>query len=460
MNKSTAHLGEKPILELFIGMALPIAVGMLLHGLYNVVDAIFVTRALGANAMGSISIVFPIQMIVYALATLIGSGMASIMARQLGAKQQDKAQATLAMAMRLTLGTAIVITLGIYINLDEILTFLGVSENLMPFAREYLLIITIWSIPIIFLNQVVADALRAEGKAMLMMATMVLAAVLNIVLDAVFIYGLDSGVDGVAYATVISQAVELVIGGWFFVSGKTQLAIKPLTYSTDTKILNEIILLGIPIFISHAGVSIFIAFTNFSLAKLANIDNDLYISAYGLIGRVIIFVVLPLIAMTISFQTIAGYNYGAKHFARVRQTLKVGLTSSLAYGIFTSGLIVLYPNAILGIFTDEPTLIIVSANISFWVFIGFPLANAHGLSCAFFQAIGKAKEALFLSSLRIYIILLPSLVIFPLLFGIDGLWWAFPLADVGAFAIVAVFLFKERAKLIMLSTAKTNTVSH
>ncbi len=452
MNKSTTHLGEKPIVSLFIGMALPIAIGMLVHGLYNVVDAIFVTRALGIDAMGGISIVFPIQMLVYALATLIGSGMASIIARQLGAKQQDKAQATLAMAARLALATAIVITLGIVTNLDTLLRSMGVSANLMPYAREYLWVIIVWGTPITFMNQVIGDALRAEGKAMLMMVTMVLASVLNIILDAVFIFGFNSGVDGVAYATVISQAVSLMIGGWFFLSGKTQLNFIPLAYKTDTKILNEMITLGIPILIAHAGVSVFIAFTNFSLAQLPNIDNDLYISAYGLIGRVVIFVILPIIAMTIALQTLAGYNYGAKQYHRVRQSLNVGLTSGFVYGLITCGAMVLFPETMLGVFTDEPVLVGVAANIGFWVFVGFPLANAHGLGSAFFQAIGKAKEALFLSSLRIYFILLPSLVILPWLFGIEGLWWAFPLADVGAFVVVLLFLLKESRRLIQLDS--------
>ena len=312
MRRDTAHLGEKPILGLFFGIALPIAVGMMVHGLYNVVDAIFVTRALGADAMGGISIVFPIQMLVFALATLVGSGMASIVARQLGAKNTEGAQATIDMAMRLAIGFAIVLTLGIYINMQEILVFMGVSEALMPYAIEYLLPITLLGIPITMINQVPGDALRAEGKAMFMMATMTLSAVLNIILDAVFIFILETGVEGVAYATVISQVVAMAIGFWFFIAGKTQLKIRPFAYDTDNKVLNEIILLGIPILIAHAGVSIFIAFTNFSLAQLPNIDNNLYISAYGLIGRLVMFAILPMIAMTIAFQTLAGFNYGAK----------------------------------------------------------------------------------------------------------------------------------------------------
>lgn len=454
MRRDTAHLGEKPIVGLFFGIALPIAVGMMVHGLYNVVDAIFVTRALGADAMGGISIVFPIQMFVFALATLIGSGMASIVARQLGAKDTDGAQATIDMAMRLAIGFAIVLTMGIYINMQEILLFMGVSNNLMPYAVDYLTPIVLMAVPITMINQVPGDALRAEGKAMFMMATMTLSAVLNIILDAVFIFGFNSGVEGVAYATVISQAIAMVISFWFFVAGKTQLSIRPFHYETDNKVLNEIIVLGIPVLIAHAGVSIFIAFTNFSLAQLPNIDNDLYISAYGLIGRLVMFAILPLIAMTIAFQTLAGFNYGAKLYGRVRTTIKVGLIAGLSYGLLMSTIMILAPYPIIGMFTNEETLIHAAAGIGLWVFMAFPLANAHGLGSALFQALGKAREALFLSSLRIYFLLLPGLLILPVFYGLKGLWLAFPIADSVAFLIVMVLLVKERRRLAMLEQAE------
>jgi putative MATE family efflux protein len=454
MRRDTAHLGEKPIVGLFFGIALPIAVGMMVHGLYNVVDAIFVTRALGADAMGGISIVFPIQMFVFALATLIGSGMASIVARQLGAKDSEGAQATIDMAMRLAIGFAIVLTMGIYINMQEILQFMGVSNNLMPYAVDYLTPIVLMAVPITMINQVPGDALRAEGKAMFMMATMTLSAVLNIILDAVFIFGFNSGVEGVAYATVISQAIAMAIGFWFFISGKTQLSIRPFHYESDNKVLNEIIVLGIPVLIAHAGVSIFIAFTNFSLAQLPNIDNDLYISAYGLIGRLVMFAILPLIAMTIAFQTLAGFNYGAKQYGRVRSTIKVGLVAGLSYGLLMSSIMIIAPYPIIGMFTNEETLIHAAAGIGMWVFMAFPLANAHGLGSALFQALGKAREALFLSSLRIYFLLLPGLLILPVFYGLKGLWLAFPIADSVAFLIVMILLVKERRRLAMLEQAE------
>ena len=457
MSQHTSHLGTKPIMGLFFGMAAPIAVGMMVNGLYNVVDAIFVTRAIGVNAMGGISIVFPIQMFIFALATLVGSGMASIVARQLGAKQVTEANTTIDIAFRLALTMALVITLAIYWNIDSLLKFLGVSEALWPYAYGYLVPLVLLSFPIVFMSSIPSDLLRAEGKAMLMMASMVSSALLNIVLDAVFIFVLDMGVEGVAYATILSQIFAAALMLYFILGGKTHLKLRPFAYQMNWGILKGVTLLGIPILISHAGVSVFIALTNYTVTQFTEVDSDLYVSSYGLIGRLMIFFILPAIAMTISFQTIAGYNYGAKNYDRVLSTIKVGVTASLFYGLGVSGLMLLVPNQIIGIFTQDQALLTTTAGIAFWSFLLFPLSNAHSVISSLFQALGKARQAIFLSSLRIYLILIPALLILPKIYGINGIWYSFPIADVIAFVVVIYFAFRERGNLKRLILASKTT---
>ena len=457
MSQHTSHLGTKPIMGLFFGMAAPIAVGMMVNGLYNVVDAIFVTRAIGVNAMGGISIVFPIQMFIFALATLVGSGMASIVARQLGAKQVTEANTTIDIAFRLALTMALVITLATYWNIDSLLTFLGVSEALWPYAYGYLVPLVLLSFPIVFMSSIPSDLLRAEGKAMLMMASMVSSALLNIVLDAVFIFVLDMGVEGVAYATILSQIFAAALMLYFILGGKTHLKLRPFAYQMNWGILKGVTLLGIPILISHAGVSVFIALTNYTVTQFTEVDSDLYVSSYGLIGRLMIFFILPAIAMTISFQTIAGYNYGAKNYDRVLSTIKVGVTASLCYGLGVSGLMLLVPNQIIGIFTQDQVLLTTTAGIAFWSFLLFPLSNAHSVISSLFQALGKARQAIFLSSLRIYLILIPALLILPKIYGINGIWYSFPIADVIAFGVVIYFAFRERGNLKRLILTSETT---
>ena len=453
MSKKTSNLGTKPVIGLFFGMAAPIAVGMMMHGLYNVVDAIFVTRVIGVDAMGGISIVFPIQMFIFALATLVGSGMASIVARQLGAKQDDKANTTIDMAFRLGLSLAIVITVGIYLNINSLLHFLGVSDALWPYAYDYLMPLVLLSFPIVLVSSIPSDLLRAEGKAMLMMIGMVSSAVLNIILDAVFIFVLEMGVEGVAYATILSQIFAAMVMLYFILGGKTQLKLRPFAYKMDWPILKDITVLGIPILISHAGVSLFIGLTNYSVTQFSEVNSDLYVSAYGLIGRLMIFFILPAIAMTISFQTIAGYNYGAKHYDRVLETIKVGVTASLCYGLGVSAIMLFIPHQIIGIFTQDQALLATTAGIAFWSFLLFPLSNAHSVISSLFQALGKARQAIFLSSLRIYLLLIPALLILPKIYGIEGIWYSFPLADAIAFAVVVYFVFRERSNLIGLNLA-------
>jgi putative MATE family efflux protein len=457
MSQHTSHLGTKPILGLFFGMAAPIAVGMMVHGLYNVVDAIFVTRAIGVNAMGGISIVFPIQMFIFALATLVGSGMASIVARQLGAKQDDAANATIDIAFRLGLAIAIVFTLGIYFNIDALLQFLGVSQALWPYAYGYLVPLALFSFPIVLISSIPGDLLRAEGKAMLMMVGMVSSALLNIVLDAIFIFVLDMGVEGVAYATILSQVFATALMLYFILGGKTHLKLRPFAYDMDWAILKGICLLGVPILISHAGVSVFIGLTNYTVTQFSEVDSDLYVSAYGLIGRLMIFFILPAIAMTIAFQTIAGYNYGAKQYDRVLAMIKVGVTSSLCYGLAVSAMMLLAPHQIIGIFTQNPALLATTAGIAFWSFLLFPLANAHSVISSLFQALGKARHAIFLSSLRIYFLLIPALLILPKIYGIDGIWNSFLIADLIAFIVVIYFVFRERGNLHRLSLRSKQT---
>tara|TARA_B110000879_G_scaffold8613_1_gene11084 strand:+ start:11410 stop:12792 length:1383 start_codon:yes stop_codon:yes gene_type:complete len=460
MSQHTSHLGTKPIMGLFFGMAAPIAVGMMVNGLYNVVDAIFVTRAIGVNAMGGISIVFPIQMFIFALATLVGSGMASIVARQLGAKQVTEANTTIDIAFRLALTMALVITLATYWNIDSLLTFLGVSEALWPYAYGYLVPLVLLSFPIVFMSSIPSDLLRAEGKAMLMMASMVSSALLNIVLDAVFIFVLDMGVEGVAYATILSQIFAAALMLYFILGGKTHLKLRPFAYQMNWGILKGVTLLGIPILISHAGVSVFIALTNYTVTQFTEVDSDLYVSSYGLIGRLMIFFILPAIAMTISFQTIAGYNYGAKNYDRVLSTIKVGVTASLCYGLGVSGLMLLVPNQIIGIFTQDQALLTTTAGIAFWSFLLFPLSNAHSVISSLFQALGKARQAIFLSSLRIYLILIPALLILPKIYGINGIWYSFPIADVIAFGVVIYFALRERGNLKrLILTSKTTELT-
>ena len=439
MTTQTDRLGTAPIGKLFLTMSLPMIFGMLINGLYNIVDAIYVTRGVGSLAIGGISIVFPMQMLIFAFAAVLGSGAASIVSRKLGAKDEDGARHTAQTTLTFSILFAIVLTVLVLWAMEPILRILGVTESLWDYSVDYLLPI-LYATPIAIVGAVFGDLLRAEGKMQFMMMVMLMGSVMNIILDPIFIFALDMGVQGAAVATVIAQTLSLMLAVSFYLRGKTTIHLTLRDWTIDWKILGPVIALGLPFFISHAGTSFMIGMTNNALAQVGGEAADLYISAYGLVGRVIMFVILPLVGIMIAFQTIAGYNYGARNFDRVSQIVRLGLTTATIICASVSLMMVLVPQVFLGLFTGDPVLLEKAMKISRIIFAAFSLAGMTFIITGYFQATGHARMALIASSARVYLLLLPALIILPRMLGIDGIWFAFPLADVGAF-LLALFLF-------------------
>jgi putative MATE family efflux protein len=447
MTTQTDRLGTAPIGKLFLTMSLPIILGMLVNGLYNIVDAIFVTRGVGSLAIGGISIVFPVQMLIFAFAAILGSGAASIVSRKLGAKLHDEARHTAQTALTFSIVFSVVLAAIVLIEMKPILRLLGVTEALWPYSVDYLMPI-LFATPIAIVATVFNDLLRAEGKMQFMMMTMLLGSVLNIILDALFIFGFGMGVEGAAIATVISQTAGLALAFSFYFRGKTALHLSINDWTIDWKVLAGIVALGLPFFISHAGASFMIAVTNNSLSHVGGDAADIYISAYGLVGRVIMFVILPLVGIMISFQTIAGYNYGAQNFTRVRNIVKLGIVTSSVLCVTVSVIMVFTPTTALSLFTSDPVLLTKAAEIAKVIFLAFSLAGVTFIITGYFQATGHAKMALFASSARVYIFLIPLLIILPRQLGIDGIWYAFPLSDLAACLLASVLFISYYRKLM------------
>jgi putative MATE family efflux protein len=427
--------------------------GMLVNGLYNIVDAIFVTRGVGSLAIGGVSIVFPVQMIVFAFAAVLGSGAASVVSRKLGAKEDDAARHTAQTTLSFSILFSIVIAAVVLWAMEPILRLLGVTDALWDYSVDYLLPI-LYATPIAIMGAVFNDLLRAEGKMQFMMMVIMLGSLLNIALDPVFIFVLDMGVRGAAIATVISQTAALALALSFYLRGKTTIHLTLRDWNIDWRLVGTVAALGLPFFISHAGASFMIAMTNNALASVGGEAADIYISAYGLVGRVLMFVILPLIGIMIAFQTITGYNYGAQQFARVRQTVRIGVVSATVICASVSLLMLIAPQLALGLFTSDQVLLDKAMSISRVIFLAFGLAGITFIMTGYFQATGHARMALIASSARVYIFLLPALLVLPRMIGVDGTWYAFPFADVCA-ALLAIALFMPYYR--KLSTTKPVT---
>ncbi|GLR70562.1 MATE family efflux transporter [Agaribacter marinus] len=422
------RLGDAPIRPLFLSMSMPIIFGLLVGGLYNVVDAFFVTRALGANAIGGISIVFPLQMIIIAIASLIGTGTASVVARKLGEKHLISAEKAAGCAIAIALFLGLLLSASGIIFTQNILSAMGVTTALMPYSLDYLQPILL-AAPITLLSSALGDIVRAEGKMHIVMFSMLLSSIANIILDPIAIYVLEWGVYGVALATVFAQMLSFMLMFFIFFTNKTEVKIRIRYVKIKWQTAKEIVALGAPVFINYFGVSAVIGLVNFSIANAALPESDYMISAYGLLGRIFMFLFFPLLGMMIAYQTICSYNFGAKHYDRVKAISVLSVKVSTLYCLICTLAMTLFPHFILKIFTNDEMLINQGVIIAQYIFIGFVVAGAANIWGIYFQAIGKAAPALFLSSIRVYFLQLPLLLVLPLFVSIHYIWLIFPIAD-------------------------------
>jgi len=447
MTESSSSLGTLAMPKLFASMSLPIIFGLLVGGLYNVVDALFVTRGLGANAMGGVSIVFPIQMLIIALAGWIGSGSASIVARRLGAKNLADAELAAGNTLFLALVVGFSLMALCLFWLNDLLALLAVTPALKPYSLDYLVPI-LSATPAVLLGAAFSDLARAEGKMKILMLSMLLGSITNIILDPIAIFVLGWGVQGVAYATVFSQLLSLSLLVFVFASGRTDVKIKLPNIRFNARLSGETLALGLPLFINYFGVSLVIGLVNYSLGQSGLAESDYLISAYGILGRVFMFIFFPLLGMTIAYQTICGYNYGAQAYDRVAEITRFAVRVTSLYCGFFALIVVLFPGWILRIFTTDMQLIEQGQGIARYLFLGFALAGATNIWAIYFQAIGQPKPAMLLSSLRVYVLQIPLLILLPLMFDINAIWYIFPIADGLTFLVSLVVIRLALSKLL------------
>ncbi|MDA3948918.1 MAG: MATE family efflux transporter [Spirochaeta sp.] len=445
-------LGTKPIGPLLIQMAVPAMIAMGVNALYNLVDTIFVGRIVGPLGIGGIAIAFPMQIAVLAVSLLVGIGSASTISRSLGRGEQEKAAHVIGNALVLILGAVAVVAILSLSFLNPLLHILGSTEDLRPFARDYLSVILPGS-PFLAMAIVANHLVRSEGRARQAMTIMLLGAGLNIILDPIFIYLLDMGVRGAAIATVISQAVSFGYAAWFYVSGKSSLSVGFRHIRFHWEITREVLAIGLASFVRQIAQSIFVVITN---NVLRGVGDEIAISAFGVINKLLIFSLMPLIGIAQGFQPIAGYNYGAGNMRRVREAVKIASIAAITIAFFYFLLVMVFPRTIYGVFTTDQALLdtgsvalrIVSLAI---VLVGFQLVGA-----VFFQSVGMAGPALVLGLLRQAILLIPLVLILPRFLGVRGVWWSFPIADAVAAAVTVIWLRYEMKKLHIIDCPEGN----
>ena len=436
-------LGTEKIGKLLTKMSIPAIIAMLVNALYNVIDAVFLGHKVGHNAIGGLTIAFPFQMLIVAFAFMFGTGAASVISRKLGAGEKETANKAASNTIFLSLVFSLLIIIPGYLFLDNILRVFGASAALLPYTREYMSVIltgTFFITTAMSLNNVI----RAEGQAAFAMLTMMIGTVSNIVLDYIFIYPLNMGIKGAAVATVIAQILSFLFIIYYFSSGKSTLKIKFSYFKPEFKLLKEIISLGIPALARQGGMSIILVIMNNQLGKYG---SDLYISIFGIGFRILHFVLMPLFGLVQGVQPIAGYNYGAKNYQRVKAVVKLAITVSTIIAGVSFVIIMLFPGKLLQIFTSDNTLISAGIPVLRIVVLIIPLLGIQIIGSIYFQAIGKAIPAFILGLSRQFILLLPIVLLLPPLFGLWGVFLSFPITDFFATLLTGIWLLIDLKNL-------------
>ncbi len=443
MNTSD-RLGEEKISRLLLRFSVPAIVGMLVNALYNVVDRIFIGNSIGSLGIAGITIGFPIMLVIMAFSMLIGFGANSLISIRLGEQKKSEAELIMGNAMVLLVVTAAVISATGLMFIEPLLNSFGASETVLPYAKEYLNIILLGTV-IQSLGFGMNTFIRGEGNPKIAMFTMLIGAILNTILDPVFIFIFGRGVRGAAEATVISQIVSTIWVMYYFLSGNSTLKIHKKNLKLQTEVVIKIITLGAAPFLMQLAASVLNMIMNKSLSFYG---GDIAVSGMGIVSSIAMLILMPIFGINQGAQPIIGYNYGALKFDRVKETLKLAVIAATVVSTVGFVLIRVFPAGMISLFNRTDIELISFGSRAVTIYLVFlPIIGFQVVSSSYFQAIGKPKHSSFLSLSRQVLILIPSMLILPRFFGLDGLLAAGPVSDLASSIITGIFFFREMRHL-------------
>ncbi|MCG3463225.1 MATE family efflux transporter [Xenorhabdus bovienii] len=436
--KNNNEMVNKSIFTVYMKLSFPIIFGMSIQGLYGLFDAIFITRYIGTYAMAGFSIFFPILLIISAIGVMFGTGTAVLVSRHLGASNNGDANQVAIISLISGLIISLFFTLVGLINLDSILYALGATEDIISYAYDYAYPL-ILCMPILIITIIAGDLLRAEGKTKQMFAIMLIASVANIVFDALFIVVLKMGIGGAAIATIVANLIALIWAFLLFRSHHTAINLSLINFNFKISIVISVLILGIPTLISNLSYGAIIFLVNF-IIKESGLDNaGSLLSAYGIIFRILSFLILPLIAMMAALQTLSSYNFGAGKYLRSLSALKVACLVSCIYSIILTLSMFLSFDLVFKIFTDDPSLIKETTDIASSIFIGLAFLGLTLIFIGFFQSIGEVKYATFIVLSKLFVQLALLWFIYKM-FGVENMALSFVITDISVFILSLIYL--------------------
>ena len=435
-NAIPTELGTEKIGKLLKQYALPAIIAQTAASLYNMVDSIFIGQGVGPLAISGLAVTFPLMNLSTAFGTLVGVGACTMLSVLLGQKNYKAANKVLGNVVTLNTIIGLVFMAIALIFIDPILYFFGASENTLPYAKEYISIILIGNV-VTHLYFGLNSAMRSAGNPKKAMGLTIFTVVFNTILDPIFIFVLDLGIAGAAWATVISQVIAMLIVMRHFSDRTKPLHFEKGIFRLDMRVAKDSLSIGMGPFLMNAAACLVTLFIN---QQLREYSGDLGIGAYGICNRFIFMFIMICMGLNQGMQPIAGYNYGARQYSRVKEvfwkTAKLAMvmtTICFIFGMF-------FPKAAAGIFTHDEQLLDMSARALRITTIAFPIVGFQMIATNFFQSLGMVRKSIILSLSRQILFLLPLLYILPDWLGSDGVWASFPIADTVATVVTLVML--------------------
>ncbi len=446
-------LGSTSIPKALLAMGIPTMIGMLVNAFYNLVDAYFV-GGLGESQMGAISVVYPLGQVVVGLGLLFGNGAASYISRLLGRGDKENADKVASTALYSSVSVGAVIIIISMVFLHPILKLLGATDSILPYAATYAGIYIVSCIFNVF-NVTMNNIVTSEGAAKTTMCALLTGAVLNIALDPLFIYVFDLGVAGAAIATAISQVVSTCVYLTYIFRKKSvfHFRVKDCTYTKET--MSEIFKIGIPTLVFQILTSVSISLIN----NAAGDYGDSAIAGMGVVTRLISMGSLSVFGFIKGFQPIAGYSYGAKKFDRLREAIKTSILWSTVFCVIFGVILALFPTAIVSQFTKgDAEMIRIGAASLRANGISIMLFGFYTVYSSLFLALGKGREGFILGACRQGICFIPVILLLPIVWGLNGIMYAQPIADVLS-AVITVFMAIPLHKKLNEMQKQTSAIS-
>lgn len=429
-------LETKPIGPLLLEYSIPAIIAMTITSLYNIISGIFIGHGVGPLALSGLAVTFPLINLFMAVCMLVAVGGATMCSIELGRKNKEGAALVLGQVVVLDLAFSVVFGALFLAFLDPILTLFGASPDTLPYASDYMRIM-LWASPVGFLMLALNSLMRASGYPAKAMVTAMVSVGVSVVFSPLFIFGFHWGMKGAAWATVLAQ---LAAGVWIlthFFRKTSAVRFQPGIFRPRRAVAGPILAVGLAPFLMNVCACVVVIIINYGLRTHG---GDLAIGAYGILNRLLMLFAMVVMGLTQGMQPIIGYNFGARQPLRVRRTLIYGVAAGTVVTMVGFAAFQLFPGILARMFTDHPELVALSVNGLRISGAAFFLVGSQIIITAYFQSIGRAKVAIFLSLSRQLLFLIPCLVLLPMVMGLNGVWLSMPVSDTLAFVVAVAFL--------------------